>query len=206
MVDSPFVIVGYGGHAKIIIDGLKRTNKEIHYIFDCDPHKIGEMSDIGVKIQKIPDQAWWESHSTQAIMAIGNNSDRKKIATQLGNINWGQCIHPSSLIHEGTHIGKGVYIGANVLIQPGVVIGDHVIINSGAIIEHDVTLHDYCHIAPGSILTGGVSVGEGTLIGAGSILIPNRSVGEWSIIGAGSVIVKDIASHQKAVGNPCKII
>lgn len=201
-----FVIIGYGGHSKCVIDALKKRNIKIHSIFDDSPEKIGTLTSYGIKVQNIPSVQWWKDYLAKTIITIGANNVRKQIANRLEGIAWGNAIHPTAVVCEEATIGQGVYIGANAIIQPGAVIGDHCIINTGSIIEHDVIVESYCHIAPGSVITGGCRIGQGTLIGAGSIVIPEKNIGEWSIVGAGSVIVSDIGAFKKAYGNPCREI
>lgn len=201
-----FIIIGGGGHSKCVIDTLNKRNIKIHSIFDDNHERIGPLAGCEVTVQNIPDAQWWKDCRDKTIIAIGSNSARKQIANRLGNISWGNAIHPTAVVCDEAIIGQGVYIGANVIIQPGAVIGDHCIINTGSIIEHDVIIDSYCHIAPGSVITGGGILGQGVLIGAGSVVIPEKNIGEWSVIGAGSVVVSNVGAFKKAYGNPCRVI
>lgn len=204
MDNYPFVIIGCGGHAKVVAAALRDCNKKIYTIFDDDDTKVGNLSFANISIQKTPQINWWHDNLVNTIIAVGSNSSRQKITNKLSGIRWGQVIHPTAVVHESSTIGNGTYVGANAVIQPGAHIGNHSIINTGAIIEHDAVIGDYCHIAPGSIVTGHVRIGIGTLIGAGTIIIPEITIGNWSTIGAGSVVVRNIANFQKAYGNPCR--
>lgn len=204
--DLPFVVIGGGGHSKVVIDALKACYKNIYAIFEDKEIIDNNKSILGIAVQKTPPTKWWHDNLVHAIIAIGSNQVRQRISKKLYFVKWGSAIHPSALVHKSAIIGEGVYIGANVVIQPNAIIGDHCIINTGAIIEHDVVIKDYCHIAPGSVITGHVNVGTGTLVGAGTIIIPEINIGSWCIIGGGSVVVKNIGDFQKAFGNPCKEI
>lgn len=206
MDNLPFAVVGHGGHSKVVIAALKACHKDIYVIFEDDEIKIKNASFFGIRVQKTPELKWWDHNLVNTIIAIGSNNTRLKIAEKLDGIKWGQVIHPTAIIHDSAVIGKGVYIGANVVIQPEAVIADHSIINTGAIIEHDVVIGSYCHVAPGSIVTGHVRIGTGAFIGAGTIVIPEITIGSWCTIGAGSVVVRNIPDFKKAYGNPCKII
>lgn len=206
MTQLPFVIIGYGGHSKCVLEALNQNGIKIHSIFDDNADNLKTFPFLDIKIQKIPSFQWWAGRPCQAIIAIGSNTARNEIANKLKGISWGNSIHPTAIVSKEATIGQGVYIGVNAIIQPGAVIGDHSIINTGAIIEHDVIIEDFCHIAPGTIITGGCKVDEGTLIGAGSIVIPEKHIGKWSIIGAGSVVISNIGDLKKAYGNPCREI
>ncbi len=200
------VLIGWGGHAKVVQDALRQQGDVILHVFDHDTHKVGLSANDELKIEAFPEKNWWQANHPHSIIAIGSNASRKKLAHQLTNVTWRQAIHPTAIIHETAKIGVGVYVGARAVIQSGAVIGDHAIINTGAIIEHDVVIEPFCHVAPGCVLTGEVKIGEGTLIGAGTTIIPQRIIGSWSTIGAGSVVVKDIPSHSKAFGVPCRVV
>lgn len=205
-LSKEIVLIGWGGHAKVVQDALLLQGFTIQNVFDHDLNKVGIDIGNGQKIKAFPEEDWWATHHPQAIISIGSNAIRQYLAMQLTTVTWGQAIHPSALVHESAIIGCGVYIGAKAVIQPGARIGDHTIINTGAIIEHDVDIAPFCHIAPGCILTGEVCVGEGTLVGAGTTVIPQKAIGSWSTIGAGSVVVTDIPSKRKAFGVPCKVV
>ena len=205
MGNLPFVIIGGGGHSKVVISALKACNEEICAVFEDDESKVNRLSFINIPIQKTPSIEWWHHNLVNAIIAVGSNKERQKIVQKLPDITWSKSIHPTAIIHENVLIGEGTYIGANVVLQPDSIIGKHCIINTGAIIEHDVVIGDYCHVAPGAILTGHVNIGTGTLVGAGTIVIPEVMIGDWCIIGAGSVIITDVKNFQKAYGNPSKV-
>lgn len=204
MNKSPFIIIGYGGHAKCVIDALDEQDIEIHSIFDDAFEKNQNLTNLPCQIGPIPPFQWWKDHHFQTIIAIGANRVRHQLVNKLKGPRWGNSIHPSARISKKAIIGEGVYIGVNAIVQPGAFIGNHSIINTGVIIEHDVIIEEYCHIAPGSVITGGCKIGQGSLIGAGSIMIPGKSIGHWNIIGAGSNIVSHIENFQKAYGNPCR--
>ncbi|HXF90290.1 MAG TPA: acetyltransferase, partial [Candidatus Nitrosotenuis sp.] len=208
-VNSPcqdIVLIGSGGHSKVVHDALVQQGYAISHVFDHAPHKIGLPINDKLNVQAFPEDSWWVDHRPQAIIAIGTNEIRQYLAQQLIHLTWGQAIHPTAIIHESAKIGQGVYIGAHVVIQPDATIGDHAIVNTGTIIEHDVVVEAFCHIAPKCVLTGEVHVGEGALVGAGSTIIPQKTIGRWSTIGAGSVVVADIPSNCTAYGVPCRVV
>lgn len=199
------VIIGAGGHAKVVISTLFELNFKIVGILDDDPNKWNQKY-FNVPIIG-PIELLKTGNYELGIVAIGDNKIRNEIVNKYGNFcKWISIIHPFSSVHPSVQIGEGSVIFAGVVIQPDVIIGKHVIVNTSASIDHDCNIEDFVHIAPGCHLAGGVYVGEGSLIGIGSSIIPYKKVGKWSIIGAGSVVINDIPDCVTVVGVPARIL
>lgn len=204
-------IIGAGGHAKVVADIiLKRKellNDDIDLIgfFDDNIEKGNQIFGKPI-IGKILDLEYYllEGNS-YIVIAIGNNSIRKRIAEKFKG-KFYTAIHPNATLGVEVSINEGTVIMAGAIINSYVSIGKHVIVNTGSIVEHDVSIDEFVHISPKTVLCGGVSVGEGTWIGAGSTVIQGLKIGKNTIIGAGSNVLKNINSNVKAYGNPCKEI
>jgi len=197
------VVIGAGGHAKVVISALIESNIKIKGVLDDDQNKwdrkvlnipvIGPIENI-----KSGDYEW-------GIIAIGDNKIRKFVAEKYkGYCKWISIIHPFSYVHPTVEIGEGSVVFAGAVIQPEVKIGKHVIVNTSASIDHDCIIQDYVHIAPEVHLAGRVEVGEGSFLGIGSSVIPYKTIGKWAIVGAGSVVIKDVPDCVTAVGVPAK--
>lgn len=196
-------IIGAGGHAKVIIALAESLGYQISGIYDDDrnhPKHVLEHK-VTYGTHQIPDTSY-----TQAVIAIGDNKVRKKIADRFQYITWITLIHPTVWKAPSTQIQRGSVIMAGAILQPDVYIGEHAIINTSASIDHNCLLQDYVHIAPGSHLAGNVDVCEGAFLGVGTSCIPCVSIGSWSTIGAGAVVSQSIPSHSLAVGVPAKVI
>jgi sugar O-acyltransferase (sialic acid O-acetyltransferase NeuD family) len=202
-LNKSLLILGAGGHAKVIIETARRCGYVPTAVFDDDESLFGtEVSGVTVT-NTIKSLA--ADTEAKAIIAIGSNRVRKLIAEKFKKMSWITLLHPNAYICSSTRVGEGSLVCAGVVIQPDAVIGNHVIINTGAKVDHDCNIENYCHICPGAILAGGVKIKEGTMVGTGSSIIPLKSVGSWSTIGAGSVVVKDIPAKSRAWGVPAKV-
>jgi sugar O-acyltransferase (sialic acid O-acetyltransferase NeuD family) len=194
-------LLGGGGHSKVIIDIIQKSNLDfIEAIIDEKP-KTDEIFNIPVIQISSSDVLF----SKFLIISIGNNKIRKKIATQI-TTNYLTAIHPSSIIGTNVIIEDGTVIMAGTILNPDVKVGKHCIINSGAVVEHDCVLENFVHISPNAALAGNVFIGEGTLVGIGSSIIQGVKIGKWVTIGAGTVIINDVPDYAVIVGNPGKII
>jgi sugar O-acyltransferase (sialic acid O-acetyltransferase NeuD family) len=199
------IVLGAGGHAKVVIATLRELEFEVKAVLDDNESKWGKHI-LGIKIIG-PLELIKSGNFEQAVIAIGDNKTRKKIAEKYnGFCRWISIIHPFSYVHPSVEIGEGSVIFAGAVIQPEVVIGKHVIINTSASVDHDCKIEDFVHIAPGVHLAGGVLVGEGSLLGIGSSVVPYKRIGKWTAIGAGSVVINDIQDFLTVVGVPARPI
>jgi sugar O-acyltransferase (sialic acid O-acetyltransferase NeuD family) len=193
------LLQGGADHAKVVVDCLLAQGFDIVAIYD--PKYTGELFGI-------PHKGKYNKHDhpdARAIIAIGDNSIRKRVAESSSH-EFENAIHPSVIFSSRATIGTGSMIMHGVIIQANSKIGDHVIINTGARIDHDCMVGNFVHVAPGAVLCGTISVGEGAFIGAGAIVTPGRTIGAWAIVGAGAVVIHDIPDYAVAVGNPARVI
>lgn len=193
------IIFGASGHAKVIIDILQNNATQIEKIIDDNP-KVEEI--FGIKVEKNTNSY---SLDKDAIIGIGNNETRKKIAEKY-HFQYQIAIHPKAVISKHSHIGEGSVVMANAVINPSAEIGKHCIINTGAVVEHDCQIADFVHISPNASLAGNVQVAEGAHIGIGASVIQGVKIGKWATIGAGSVVIRDVPDFAVVVGNPAKVI
>lgn len=197
---TDIVVVGAGGHAKVVIATLRAAGGDVVSALDDDQHRWGQQI-LGVPI-KGPITADTVG-SGPAILAIGDNRARHALARNL-RAQWVTACHPSATVHPTASIGEGTVVFAGVIIQPEANIGAHSILNTAASVDHDCILGDFVHIGPGTRLCGGVTVDDGVLLGVGSKIAPNVTIGPWSTAGAGAVCVVDVPGDTTVVGIPAR--
>lgn len=200
------VIIGAGGHGKVIADIIVKSGDNIFGFLD-DSKDVGEIIiDKYIVIGKVVDceKLQQENKDLCFVIAIGNNYVRKDIFEKY-KLNYYTAIHPTAVIGMDVHIGIGTVVMANACINSSAVIGNNCIINTGAIIEHDNVIEDNVHVSPNATLCGTVKVGECTHIGAGVTVRNNISIISDCVIGAGGVVVKNINYKGIYVGVPAKI-
>lgn len=199
MEASEYILIGGGEHAQVVLDIL--LSQKINVLALFDPKYSGKLFGVDQLGEYKPEVF----KNALAIVAIGSNQTRKKVA-MASNHAFGKAIHASAILSSFATVGDGSCLFHGVIVQAKAKIGKHTIINTGAQIDHDCSIEDFAHIAPGAILCGNVHIGEGALIGAGATIIPGISIGKWAVIGAGSVVTKSIPDYSTAVGTPAKII
>lgn len=199
------VIVGHGGHCKVIADIVAREQQYRIVAYIDDSFEEAYMKDhklyvpfIGVSPvrRSFPEAKW--------MIAVGSNEARKRIFKRLDLPleSYATIIDPRAVISPSAKIGAGTVIMPNAVINANVVIGEHVIVNTAAVIEHDSLVGNYVHISPQAVLTGGVTIMNGVHIGANAVIIPKKVIGQWSVIGAGATVIHSQPGYITAVGTP----
>ena len=193
------IIIGTGGHAKVVADIIK-TSGDIIYGFLDDIKPVGTFLGYPV-LGKTSEYTKYMRY--KFIIAIGDSHARENISTMMKDVSWYTAIHPSAIISSiETSVGIGSVICANSVINPCASIGKHSIINTNATIEHDISVGDFSHISVGSKLAGHVSIGTHTWIGIGATIKNNITVCDNCMIGAGAVVVSNITTSGTYIGVP----
>ena len=192
------IIVGAGGHGKVIADiALRNGYRDINFVDDNEVGACMGFPIIGTSgnLEEMSDG------KTDFVIAVGNNSIRRKLAESHA-VNWITLIHPSAQVSVKVEIGSGSVVMAGAVINADAVIGRHCIVNTGAVVEHDNVLEDYVHISPNAVLGGTVHVGAETHIGIGATVINNVVICRNCRIGAGAVVIKNISGGGVYTGIP----
>ncbi len=201
MKEKKLIIIGAGGHGKVIADiAIKMNRWESIAFLDDDLNK----SPMGLKvIGKATDAGQYKEHA-EFFVAVGNNATRKTIQEQLEkeNIMMAKLIHPQAVIGMDVKIGDGTAIMAGVVINSSTQVGKGCIINTACSVDHDNDIENYVHLSPGVRLGGSVKVGKKSWLGIGSVVINNINICNDCIIGAGAVVIKNITEPGTYVGNP----
>jgi len=211
MAKKKVVLIGGGGHCKVVISILKKLdNFEIAGIIDnykADSF-INEIKIIGTD-DDLKDI--YKSGIHNALITVGSTKDNAKryrlfnMAKEIG-YKFPVIISPEAIIDKSVKIDEGTVVMPGSIINIDSSIGKNCIINTSSIIEHDCKIGNHCHVAPGVHISGEANIGELSFLGIGATIIQGIKIGKNVTIGAGSVVIKDISDNVIAVGNPAKII
>lgn len=212
----PFIIIGAGGHASVVVGVLRAMNAAICGLTDRDEALAGSLV---MRAPILGDDSVLETFDPDGIsLANGlgispklRGADapdpgtglRRRIFEKLAGAShaFPPIVHPSSAVADAVEIARGAQVMAGAVVQPRAILRENCVVNSAASVDHDCWIGAHAFIAPGAVLCGGVHVGAGTLIGAGAVILPGISIGENTVIGAGAVIRRDVGSRQFAVAS-----
>ena len=207
--DLPVIVLGAGGHAKVVIAALKGSGVTIAGIADLDPATHGRRV-LGVPVLGGEKVAMNRKQNEIALVnGVGSTRPsprRREIFERFKQAGYAfrVVIHPSAVVGEETDIGEGSQIMAGAIVQPGCRIGANTIVNTRASVDHDCVLGAHVHVAPGAVLGGGVSVGDGAHVGAGAKVIQNIELGAGALIAAGATVVSDVPADGCVAGTPAR--
>jgi UDP-N-acetylbacillosamine N-acetyltransferase len=199
------VIIGAGGHGRVVADCATLTDryKEIIFLDDCFAER---KQNFHWPIVGVVDD--WPNYSDRAdfIVAFGNNELRANTLKVLDDagVSIANVVHPSAVVSSSVKLGKGIVVFANAVINIGSIISDGCIINTASTIDHDCSLDKCCHISPGAHVAGGVKIGALTWLGIGSSVIEYIELAECTQIGAGAVVTKPTLANTLYLGIPAK--
>ena len=193
------LVVGAGGHAKVVVATLQAMGKRVGGCLDDDPEAVGR-SVLGVPV--IGPVSRLRAYEGEAVVGIGSNRVRHALASRYPDVAWATVVHPAAVVHVSARLGAGTVVFAGAVVQPGARIGAHAIVNTGATVDHDGEIGDFVHIAPGVHLSGNVTVEEGGFLGVGACAVPGVRIGAWGIVGAGAAVVRDLPPNTTSVGVP----
>lgn len=199
---APVLVIGGGGHAKVVISTLRATGVHPCAVFDDDRARWGTTL-CGLPIRG-PIARVQELGGARGVLAIGGNVVRAQIAAALPGVEWLSVVHPRAAVDETVELGPGTVVFAGAVIQPDTRLGSHVIVNTGATVDHDCEVGEYVHLAPGVHVAGGVRIGAGAFLGIGASVIPGRVLGAGCTVGAGAVVVRDVPDRITVVGVPAR--
>lgn len=198
------VLVGFGGHAKSVVDSIEETG--IYHIAGyTDPEERCAYHGyrcLGTD-EALPDL--FKDGIQKAFICVGflgKGNIRNQLYNRIKEIGYQIpiIIDPSAIVSETAQIGEGAYIGKRAVLNAGAQIGNMAIVNTGAIIEHESRVGAFSHIAVGAVLCGNVSVGDNCLVGAGTTVIQEVWIGDGTVIGAGSVVLGNVKKGCIAYG------
>ena len=206
------LILGAGGHAKVIVDIIKKENKFEILGFLDNSLKEGKKI-LGYEVLGKEDDlnALMSKHNIfGGIIAIGDNYSRsllaKKIKKLCKEFKFINCIHPMSSIAFDATLGEGNVVMAGATINTSSKIGNHCILNTNSSIDHDNNLQNFSSLAPNSVTGGNVIVGKFSAIGIGATVQQNISIADNCIVGASSLVNKNTKSDSVYYGVPARFI
>ena len=208
-VSDPVLVIGSGGHAKVLIGTLIAIGAEVVGLTDEDEQRWGQLV-LGVRVLGGDDRIR-ENPPSEIVLVNGLGSTRaggrrSQIFESFSDAGYrfGNVIHPTVDLSPSVLVGTGVQLMSGAILQPGSSLGRNVIVNTGASIDHDCVVGDHVHISPGATVGGGVTLGDGVHVGLAAAIVQGVKVGEGATIGAGALVLSDVEAGNTEAGVPAR--
>ena len=198
------VLVGAGGHARVLLSLLQRLGVVVAGYTASEANERLGCQYLGTdSILREADRA------TQYCVALAVGLPRPN-PTRLELINGllgigltaPPIIAATSTIDPGVTIAEAAVVLDGALVAVGSSLGRGAIINHNASVDHDCVIDDNVHIAPGATLCGNVRAGRNSMVGAGATVIPGIRIAENCLIGAGATVTVDTEPNSVYAGCP----
>jgi len=206
---NPVILVGAGGHARVLLDALELSGANVIGLVDADA-SLTDRDVMGFLVLGNDDVlGQYPPGSVDLVNAIGSIDSmqrRKSVYEKLcraGHV-FASVIHPRATLSRHALMAAGVQVMAGAVVQPGASLGENTIVNTGATVDHDCRVGAHVHIAPGVTLSGNVQVGDGTHVGAGATVIQGVRIGAHCLIAAGAVVVDNVQDGASVKGLPAQ--
>lgn len=193
MNENNLLIIGAGGHGRCCADIAKAMNQ-----FD----KIGFLDDVAVDtivndlhvIGKADELASHYGEYKNIVVAIGNNSVRRKLMKQCEDIGYKlvNLIHPFASVSSYATLGKGNVIFPYATIEANATIKNGCILCSGSVMNHDAYLESYCLVYSNTTIRPNTYIGKETRIGSNCCVCVNVTIKDCSDIADGMIIRENI--------------
>ena len=196
-------LFGAGGHAKVVIDALRRAVPGgVEILLQDDNQALAGTLVAGLVVRPssgLP--AGGRFH-----VAIGANRVRAARFAAVAGVGAVPVtvIHPAACLASSAQVAEGTFVAAMAVVGPDSTVGSGTIVNHGAVVDHDCAVGRFCHIAPRAVLGGGVRLGDGVFIGSGAVVLPGLTLASDVVVGAGAVVTRSIDRAGTFVGIPAR--
>jgi UDP-perosamine 4-acetyltransferase len=206
-VSRRIVILGGGGHARMLADTLQQQG--LHVSGYGAPQDEGELLP-GIPYlgddHRIFKQEVDAVELVNGVGAVGDNRLRRSLFEIFSahGFRFLKVVHNAASLSPLASLGAGCQLLPGAIVNTRARLGDNVIVNSGALVEHDCEIGGHTHIASGAVLCGACTLGEDVHIGAGAVVIQGLSIGNGAIIAAGAVVTKNVKPMTLVAGVPAQ--
>lgn len=196
---NPIVVLGAGGHARVIVDLIREGHRDLTPIGALDDAHSPSADVLGIPvIGRSSSLAVLRERGIElaalGVGAVTHNASRVALYESLraSGFRVPNLIHPRASVERSVRMGQGNQIFAGAVIGSNARLGDNVIVNSGVVVSHDCVIGSHVHLTPGAILAGGVRVGENTVVGMGVTVYLGVSIGRDAVISNGVHVFADV--------------
>lgn len=207
IMTKSLIVIGAGGHAKVLVDAMKLLGLTILGVIEKD-QKIVKSQLLGIPIIGTDEELLQFSPESICLVnglgSIRKTASRQRIYERFKDqgYSFAQVIHPGAIVSPDALLAEGVQVMAGAVINPGARIGENTIINTSTSVDHDCLIGCHTHVGPGATVCGDVHIGNSCHIASGATIIQGITIGERSLIAAGALVLRDVPPGSTVMGVP----
>jgi sugar O-acyltransferase (sialic acid O-acetyltransferase NeuD family) len=204
-MSSSLLIIGAGGHGRVVADAALSTKKWGRICFLDDA--LSPVGGLGLPIVGTSAELQQlRAEFTHAAVGIGDARTRLQLLERCrqSGFELPAIVHASAAVSSYATLGPGVVVFAQAAINPGAMLEEGCIVNTGATVDHDCLLQAGVHVCPGANLAGNVQVAARSWIGIGACVKQGVRIGADVTVGAGAAVVCDIEPGLTVTGVPAR--
>lgn len=206
----PVILVGSGGHAKVVIDILHSLKDYMIIGITSNSLRKGDTF-AGYKVlgedSVIAD---YDPQNNLIAMGLGgyrNNILRERVFSYIKTLGFTfvNAIHPKAILSETIILGEAVVIFPGVIINTEVRIGSNTIIATGSTIDHETVIGNNVLVSAGVTIGANVNIQDNSLIALGAKVISGIDIGKNAVVAAGAVVINDVFDNETVYGLPATL-
>ena len=144
--EDSIVVVGAGGHAKVVVEAILACGPLAVSVVDDSPDAVRQsLLGIAVGSPAVPPRGVGAFH-----VAIGGNSDRARKSAEFesAGLRPMTVVHPLAAVSPSADVQPGAFVAAHAVLGAQCAVGAGAIVNHGAVVDHDCSVGDFAHVAP----------------------------------------------------------
>lgn len=177
---SPLILIGAGGHAKVLVDCMLAANWQLDGYVDDESKPWLEALGAPRLTESQLENNLKGARLVIGFVGLSCAALQRRLEIMKDYESKGATFpvlaHPSAIVSTQAQIGAGVQILPGAIINSHAVIGEGAVINTAAVVEHDASIEAGVHMAPRSVALGASKIGRCAYIGSGAVIIQNVSV------------------------------
>ena len=208
-MNKKVIVLGSGGHAKVVIDILHAM--DTIEIFGITSKTLSEGENFSGYPVLGDDSVLEQFSNYEYLIAMGiggyrDNNLREIVFKLVKSLDFEfiNIIHPSAIISKTAIIGDSVTIFPGVVLNTEVQIGDNSIVATSSTIDHETIVGENFLISAGVTIGANAFINDNALLALGSKIISGIKVGRNALIAAGAVVINDVADNEIVFGIPAR--
>jgi sugar O-acyltransferase (sialic acid O-acetyltransferase NeuD family) len=202
---TSLLIVGAGGHARVVADAALTTGSWRRVCFVDDAVSAGSAMGLQIvgtsaELQRL------RAEFGAAVVGIGDARVRLGLLERCRQLGFElpAIVHRTAAVSRHAELGPGVVVFAQAAVNPGATLAEGCIVNTGATVDHDCRLQAGVHVCPGAHLAGNVQIAAHSWIGIGACVKQGVRIGADVTVGAGAAVICDVATGLTVTGVPAR--